>query len=55
MKENAAEEREEFIIDCSINQDKIAHTWRQNWFNVIIFMNLGAVSGICPLGVSPMH
>ena len=39
MEENVAEEREEFSIDYSTNHDKIAHTWRQNWNNMIIFMN----------------
>ena len=38
-EENVAEEKEEFSSDFSINHEKIAHTWRQNLNNMIIFMN----------------
>ena len=38
-RECCRRERENLAIDCSIDQDKIAHIWRKKWNNMIIFMN----------------
>ena len=38
-EKKVAEERDEFSREWSITHGKIAHTWRQNWKNIITSIN----------------